>query len=214
LPGKKRFVHNALRRTGGPRKSRRLDFGGQFRRDHGGQLWHLRRLPGVSRPAIAAIFPTLEGHSVLLDVGANVDCKSKHLVQFAIMGSIYYRAVFGAEHPRVGLLTIGEEEGKGNDLTVETHPLLRASGLNYVGHVEGRDIPAGTADVYVCDGFVGNVLLKFGEGLASAVLKLIKNEVRKHPLAIFGRVSLEGAFKELMKKTDPSEFGGALVVGC
>jgi glycerol-3-phosphate acyltransferase PlsX len=176
-------------------------------------LWHLRRLPGVSRPAIAAIFPTLEGHSVLLDVGANVDCKSKHLVQFAIMGSIYYRAVFGAEHPRVGLLTIGEEEGKGNDLTVETHPLLRASGLNYVGHVEGRDIPAGTADVYVCDGFVGNVLLKFGEGLASAVLKLIKNEVRKHPLAIFGKYLLKGAFKELMKKTDPSEFGGALLLG-
>ncbi len=176
-------------------------------------LWHLRRLPGVSRPAIAAIFPTLEGHSVLLDVGANVDCKSKHLVQFAVMGSIYYRAVFGAEHPRVGLLTIGEEEGKGNDLTVETHPLLRASGLNYVGHVEGRDIPAGTADVYVCDGFVGNVLLKFGEGLASAVLKLIKNEVRKHPLAIFGKYLLKGAFKELMKKTDPSEFGGALLLG-
>ncbi|MBL8023482.1 MAG: phosphate acyltransferase PlsX [Elusimicrobia bacterium] len=176
-------------------------------------LWHLRRLPGVSRPAIAAIFPTLEGNSVLLDVGANVDCKPKHLLQFAIMGSIYSKAVFGIANPRVGLLTIGEEEGKGNELTLETHPLLRASGLNYVGHTEGRDIPAGTADVFVCDGFVGNVLLKFGEGLAAAVLKLIKQEVRKHPLAIFGKYLLKGAFKELLKKTDPSEFGGALLLG-
>jgi glycerol-3-phosphate acyltransferase PlsX len=176
-------------------------------------LWHLRRLAGVSRPAIAAIFPTLEGNAVLLDVGANVDCKPKHLLQFAIMGSIYSKAVFGIANPRVGLLTIGEEEGKGNELTLETHPLLRASGLNYVGHTEGGDIPAGAADVFVCDGFVGNVLLKFGEGLASAVIKLIKNEVRKHPLAIFGKYLLKGAFKELLKKTDPSEFGGALLLG-
>lgn len=176
-------------------------------------LWHLRRLPGVSRPAIAAIFPTLEGNAVLLDVGANVDCKPKHLLQFAIMGSVYSRAVFGIASPRVGLLTIGEEEGKGNELTVQTHPLLQSSGLNYLGHLEGRDLPEGNADVFVCDGFVGNVLLKFGEGLASAVLKLIKNEVRKHPLAIFGRVLLKGAFKELIKKTDPSEFGGAPLLG-
>lgn len=176
-------------------------------------LWHLRRLPGVSRPAIAAIFPTLEGNAVLLDVGANVDCKPKHLLQFAIMGSIYSKTVFGIANPRVGLLTIGEEEGKGNELTLETHPLLRASGLNYVGHTEGSDIPAGAADVFVCDGFVGNVLLKFGEGLASAVITLIKNEVRKHPLAIFGKYLLKGAFKELLKKTDPSEFGGALLLG-
>ncbi|MBL0058200.1 MAG: phosphate acyltransferase PlsX [Elusimicrobia bacterium] len=176
-------------------------------------LWHLRRLPGVSRPAIAAIFPTLVGHAVILDVGANVDCKPKNLVQFAVMGSIYSRAVFGIPNPRVGLLTIGEEEGKGNELTLETHPLLRASGLNYLGHVEGRDIPAGVADVFVCDGFVGNVLLKFGEGLAAAVLKLIKNEVRKHPLAVFGKYLLKGAFKELIKKTDPAEHGGAPLLG-
>jgi glycerol-3-phosphate acyltransferase PlsX len=153
------------------------------------------------------------GHAVILDVGANVDCKPKNLVQFAVMGSIYSRAVFGIPNPRVGLLTIGEEEGKGNELTLETHPLLRASGLNYLGHVEGRDIPAGVADVFVCDGFVGNVLLKFGEGLAAAVLKLIKNEVRKHPLAVFGKYLLKGAFKELIKKTDPAEHGGAPLLG-
>jgi glycerol-3-phosphate acyltransferase PlsX len=176
-------------------------------------LWHLKRLSGVSRPAIAAIFPTLVGNAVVVDVGANVDCKPRHLLQFAVMGSNYSRAIFGIPNPRIGLLTIGEEEGKGNDLTVETHPILKASGLNYVGHVEGRDLPAGVADVFVCDGFVGNVLLKFGEGLAAAVLKLIKNEVRKHPLAIFGKVLLKGAFKELIKRTDPSEYGGAPLLG-
>jgi glycerol-3-phosphate acyltransferase PlsX len=157
--------------------------------------------------------PTLVGNAIVLDVGANVDCKSKHLLQFAVMGSIYAHAILNIAQPRVGLLTIGEEEGKGNQVTLETHPLLKASGLNYVGHVEGRDIPAGVADVFVCDGFVGNILLKFGEGLAAAVLKLIKNEVRKHPLAIFGKYLLKGAFKELIRKTDPSEYGGAPLLG-
>ena len=176
-------------------------------------LWHMRRLPGVSRPAIATLMPTLVGNAIVLDVGANVDCKPKHLVQFAVMGSIYARAILGIPLPRVGLLTIGEEEGKGNLLTQETHPLLKQCGLNYIGPVEGRDVPAGVADVFVCDGFVGNLLLKFGEGLASAVLKLIKNEVRKHPLAVFGKYLLKGAFKELIKKTDPSEYGGAPLLG-
>ena len=176
-------------------------------------LWHLRRLPGVSRPAIATLMPTLVGNAIVLDVGANVDCKPKHLLQFAVMGSIYAHAILGIPSPRVGLLTIGEEEGKGNLVTVETHPLLKVSGLNYVGHVEGRDVPSGVADVFVCDGFVGNILLKFGEGLAAAVLKLIKNEVRKHPLAIFGKYLLKGAFKELLRKTDPSEYGGAPLLG-
>ncbi|MBL0350856.1 MAG: phosphate acyltransferase PlsX [Elusimicrobia bacterium] len=176
-------------------------------------LWHLRRLPGVSRPAIATLMPTLVGNAIVLDVGANVDCKPKHLLQFAVMGSIYAHAILNIPSPRVGLLTIGEEEGKGNLVTVETHPMLKASGLNYVGHVEGRDVPSGVADVFVCDGFVGNILLKFGEGLAAAVLKLIKNEVRKHPLAIFGKYLLKGAFKELLRKTDPSEYGGAPLLG-
>jgi glycerol-3-phosphate acyltransferase PlsX len=176
-------------------------------------LWHLRRLRGVSRPAIATIMPTLTGSTVVLDVGANVDCKPRHLLQFAIMGSIYSRAILNVPSPRVGLLTIGEEEGKGNLLTQETHPLLKSSGLNYVGHVEGRDIPAGEADVFICDGFVGNLLLKFGEGLAAAVLSLIKTEIRKHPLALFGKYLLKGAFRSLKTKTDPSEYGGAPLLG-
>lgn len=176
-------------------------------------LWHLRRLRGVSRPAIAVTLPTLEGHCIVLDVGANVDCKPKHLAQFAIMGSIYARALWNLSQPRVGLLTIGEEEGKGNELTQATHELLKLSGLNYVGHVEGRDIPRGKADVVVCDGFVGNVILKFGEGLAAALLTLIRQELRKHPLAIFGKFLMGGAFKNIKRKTDPAEYGGAPLLG-
>lgn len=177
-------------------------------------LWHLKRLPGVSRPAIATIFPTLDGSCVVLDMGANVDCKPKHLFQFAVMGSIYARAIFGLERPRVGLLTIGEEEGKGNETVNDTHPLLKESSLNYVGHVEGRDIPKGTADVFVCDGFVGNIILKFGEGLADALLKLIKTEIKKHPLsALAAKLFLKAPFKAIKKKTDPSEFGGAPLLG-
>ncbi|MBI4395657.1 MAG: phosphate acyltransferase PlsX [Elusimicrobia bacterium] len=176
-------------------------------------LWHLRRLPGVSRPAIATVMPTLDGFCVVLDVGANVDCKPRHLLQFAVMGSVYAQSVFNLPNPRVGLITIGEEEGKGNELTQGTHLLLKQSWLNYIGHVEGRDIPKGNADVYVCDGFVGNVILKFAEGLAEALLNLIKGEIRKHPLAIFGKYLLKGAFKAIRKKTDPSEYGGAPLLG-
>lgn len=177
-------------------------------------LWHLKRLPGVSRPAIATIFPTLDGSCVVLDMGANVDCKPKHLFQFAVMGSIYARAILGVERPRVGLLTIGEEEGKGNEVVNETHPLLKDSALNYVGHVEGRDIPKGAADVFVCDGFVGNIVLKFGEGLAAALLSLIKTEIKKRPLAaIAAKLFLKAPFKAIKKKTDPSEFGGAPLLG-
>jgi len=176
-------------------------------------LWHLKRLPGVSRPAIATLMPTLTGTCLVLDVGANVDCKPKHLLQFAIMGSIYAEYLMGISRPRVGLLTIGEEEGKGNELTLGSHELLKTSDLNYIGNTEGRDIPKGTADVYVCDGFVGNVILKFGEGLADALLKLIKSELKKHPLAIFGKWLLKGAFKAIRKKTDPAEYGGAPLLG-
>jgi glycerol-3-phosphate acyltransferase PlsX len=177
-------------------------------------LWHLRRLPGVSRPAIATIMPTLESSCIVLDMGANVDCKPKHLVQFALMGSIFAQSMLKAARPRVGLLTIGEEEGKGNLLTQETHPLLKVSGLNYIGHVEGRDIPKGTADVVVCDGFVGNIVLKFGEGLAAALLTIIKTEVKRHPLvAVLGKLVLKGAFASIKRKTDPAEFGGAPLLG-
>jgi phosphate acyltransferase len=177
-------------------------------------LWHLKRLPGVSRPAIATIFPTIDGSCVVLDMGANVDCKAKHLFQFAVMGSIYARAMFGIDRPKVGLLTIGEEEGKGNEVVNETHPMLKGSSLNYVGHVEGRDIPKGKADVFVCDGFVGNIVLKFGEGLAAALMQIIKQEILKRPLvALAAKVLLKAPFRAIKKKTDPSEFGGAPLLG-
>lgn len=176
-------------------------------------LLHLRRLEGISRPAIATIMPTLDGRCVVLDMGANVDCKPKHLLQFAVMGSVYFEAMFKKLRPTVGLLSIGEEEGKGNELTLETHTLLKNSGLNYIGNVEGRDIPMGKADVVVCDGFVGNIVLKFGEGLASAIVKLIKDEIKGHPIAMLGGLLVKGAFKNLKKKIDPAEYGGAPLLG-
>jgi phosphate acyltransferase len=176
-------------------------------------LLHLRRLEGISRPAIATILPTLTGHCVMLDMGANVDCKPKHLLQFAVMGSVYYEAIFKIQNPSVGLLSIGKEENKGNELTMETHQLLKNSGLNYIGNVEGRDIPMGKSDVIVCDGFVGNVVLKFGEGLSEALIKLIKNELKGHPLAILGGLLLRRGLKNIKKRVDPAEYGGAPLLG-
>jgi glycerol-3-phosphate acyltransferase PlsX len=176
-------------------------------------LFHLKRLEGISRPAIATILPTLDGHCVMLDMGANVDCKPKHLLQFAVMGAVYSRAMFKIARPSVGLLSIGEEESKGNELTIETHELLKKSGLNYLGNVEGRDIPMGKADVVVCDGFVGNVVLKFGEGLSAALLKIIKREIKGHPLAFIGGLLMKSVFKIIKQKVDPSEYGGAPLLG-
>lgn len=176
-------------------------------------LLHLRRLEGISRPAIATILPTLDGHCVMLDMGANVDCKPKHLLQFAVMGSVYYEAIFKKPNPTVGLLSIGEEENKGNELTIETHLLLKNSGLKYIGNVEGRDIPMGKSDVVVCDGFVGNVVLKFGEGLSEALIKLIKNEVQGHPLALLGGLLLRRGLRNIKKRVDPAEYGGAPLLG-
>lgn len=177
-------------------------------------LWYLRRLPGVSRPAIATVLPTLTGSCLLLDVGANVDCKPKHLYQFAVMGSIYAQAAFHFKNPRVGLLSIGEEEGKGNELVMETNKLLKASSLNYIGNMEGRDILSGAVDVVVCDGFTGNVVLKFGEGLAEALLTLIREEIRKHPVArLSAKLFLRGVFKDIWAKVDYAEYGGALLLG-
>jgi glycerol-3-phosphate acyltransferase PlsX len=129
------------------------------------------------------------------------------------MGAAYHEAIFKSARPKIGLLSIGEEETKGNELTLQTHELLKNSGLNYIGNVEGRDIPMGLADVIVCDGFVGNVVLKFGEGLSSAMLKLIKEEVKGHPLTIFGALFLKRAFKNIRKKVDPAEYGGAPLLG-
>ncbi|MCL5270208.1 MAG: phosphate acyltransferase PlsX, partial [bacterium] len=138
-----------------------------------------RSLPGVSRPALAAVIPVPQHPVILLDVGANVDCRAHHLFDFSVMGSIYCREIFGRRTPRVGLLNIGSEDGKGNDVALSTHKMLIESDLNFIGNVEGGDMFSGRVDVVVCDGFVGNVVLKFAEGLSHLILTHLKAELTK-----------------------------------
>ncbi len=168
---------------------------------------------GVDRPALAAILPTLNGHAVLLDVGANVACKPHHLVQFAIMGHLFSKTIVGVESPRVGLMSVGEEESKGTDLIKEVHKTLKEIRLNFIGNVEGRDIYNGRADVIVCDGFIGNVALKTSEGLIEAVLKLLKDELSSNLQAKLGALLSQQSFKRLKKRLDYSEYGGAPLIG-
>jgi phosphate acyltransferase len=170
-------------------------------------------VPGVDRPALAAILPTLAGHAVLLDVGANVACKPHHLVQFAVMGHLFSKKIVGVESPRVGLMSVGEEESKGNELTKEVHKTLKQLQLNFIGNVEGRDIYNGRADVIVCDGFTGNVALKTSEGLIEAVLKLLKEELSRNLKAKVGALLSQQSFKRLKKRLDYSEYGGAPLLG-
>lgn len=176
-------------------------------------MFVLKRLKGIDRPAIAQIFPTLRGKTLVLDVGGNVDCKPLHLVQFAIMGEVYARFVMGVDNPRIGLLSNGEEESKGNDLTRETSSLLKNTSLDYFGYVEGRDIFNGVVDVVVCDGFVGNVVLKLSEGLAEAVGKMLKDEIKQSLLSKIGYLLSRKAFVNFKKKVDYSEYGGAPLLG-
>jgi glycerol-3-phosphate acyltransferase PlsX len=172
-------------------------------------------LPGVDRPALAALIPTKGPKPVLLlDVGANAECKPIHLAQFAIMGDAYARAVLGIAKPSVGLMSIGEEEVKGNDLTKEAFPLLREiSSLNFVGNVEGRDVFAGVVDVIVTDGFTGNVMLKLSEGLTEAVVHMIKRELRASAITQAGAVLAKPAFQNIKRRLDYSEYGGAPLLG-
>jgi len=167
----------------------------------------------VERPTIGVALPNPKGKTVLLDVGANVDCKPKHLLQFAIIGHTYAEEILGIKNPRVGLLSIGEEEGKGNELVKETYPLLKASKLNFLGNAEGRDIYAGTFDVIVCDGFVGNVILKASESLGLAVLQMIREEVKKSLLARIGALLMKPALNNFKKKADFTEYGGIPLLG-
>jgi glycerol-3-phosphate acyltransferase PlsX len=176
-------------------------------------MFVLKRLKGIDRPAIAQIFPTLRGKTLVLDIGGNVDCKALHLVQFAIMGEVYARHVMGLENPRIGLLSNGEEESKGNELTRETHSVLKKIPLLYTGYVEGRDIFNGTVDVVVCDGFVGNVVLKLSEGLAEAVGKMLREEIQKSFLSKLGYLLCRNAFNNFKKKVDYAEYGGAPLLG-
>lgn len=176
-------------------------------------MFVLRKLEGVDRPAIATVMPTLKGACVVLDVGANVECKPSHLVQFAIMGDVYAQFILKKERPSVGLLSNGEEESKGTDVTRETHAILKQLPMNYIGYIEGRDIFAGNADVVVCDGFVGNVVLKTSEGLADAIGQMLKEEISKSALAKLGYLLSKGAFERFKKKVDYSEYGGAPLLG-
>ncbi len=176
-------------------------------------LWHMKRLPGVLRPAIAAPVPTLKGRSVLLDAGANADCKAWHLLQFAVMGSIYARQVHKVERPTVGLLSIGEEECKGNELVKEALPLLRCSGLAFHGAIEGRDIPAGTTDVVVCDGFAGNVAVKTMEGTGAAIFTILKGELLRGSLYKVAGLLLRGPFSRLTQRMSYDEYGGGPLLG-
>ena len=176
---------------------------------------YLKRMKGIHRPTIATPMPTLQGTTLLLDSGANVDSKPEWLVQSAMMGSIYAENVLHVESPKVGLLNIGEEEEKGNQLARETYPLLQScSSVRFIGNVEGRDIPKGDVDVVVCDGFVGNVILKFGEGLAKTIIGLLKDAVREGGLlAKLGALLLVPTLKKLAKRLDVDENGGAPLLG-
>jgi glycerol-3-phosphate acyltransferase PlsX len=172
----------------------------------------LGRLGSISRPGIASIFPTLKKPVVLMDIGANVDCRAQHLLQFAIMASAFSR-VIDIANPRVGLLTIGEETGKGNSLIKETYPLLEKSSLNFIGNVEGRDVFQGNVDVIVCDGFVGNICLKVSEGLAEAAMLMLRDEILKSIPAKIGYLLARHAFKAFRKRVDYAEYGGAPLLG-
>ena len=171
-------------------------------------------IPGVDRPALAAVFPTaVRTVAILLDVGANVDCKPHNLEQFAIMGEIYFRSMFGTRRPRVGLLSIGEEEGKGNELTRESYDLLRQLPLNFIGNVEGRDIYSGRVDVIVADGFVGNVALKTSEGVANLVRSTLKETLKATITRQVGYLLSRSAFSDFKKRLDHTEYGGAPLLG-
>jgi len=171
------------------------------------------RLPGIDRPALATIIPTRQKPAVLLDSGATVECRPQHLVQFAIMGAAYSRLAFGHSSPRIGLLSVGEEEGKGNELTREAHQLLKAAAINFVGNVEGRDVYAGETDVIVCDGFTGNVTLKISEGLVETVEALLHAELQSTFGSQIGYLLSAQAFRRFRKRLDYSEYGGAPLLG-
>ena len=171
-------------------------------------------LPVVDRPALSTVLPTQKGKpAILLDVGANVDCKPLHLEQFAIMGDIYSRAIFGIRRPRVGLLSIGEEDTKGNELTKEAFKSLKRAPLNFIGNVEGRDIFKGDVDVIVCDGFTGNVALKLSEGLIETFREMLGQELRKTLQAKVGYILAQHAFRDFSRRLDYSEYGGAPLLG-
>lgn len=173
----------------------------------------LGTLEEVDRPALAAVVPHPAGRTVLLDVGANANCKARHLEEFAVMGKVYTSAVFHTANPRVGLMSMGEEETKGNELTKEVHEVLKESALNFIGNVEGHDLFTGRVDVIVMDGFTGNVVLKASESLAESMMHLIREELERTVLRRLGAALSHGAFRAVKRRIDPSEYGGAPLLG-
>jgi glycerol-3-phosphate acyltransferase PlsX len=173
----------------------------------------MKSLEGVQRPALATVVPTMTGASILLDVGANVDCRAKHLMQFAVMGSFYAEAILGRSKPKIGLLSIGEEDTKGNEQTRQVFDILRQASINFVGNVEGRDVYNGSVDVVVCDGFVGNIALKVSESLAETIEHLLRTEIKRSLLARVGYLFMRPAFRNFKKRVDYSEYGGAPLLG-
>jgi glycerol-3-phosphate acyltransferase PlsX len=178
-------------------------------------LLHLGRIPGIKRPAVATLYPTSSdfGFCFVLDIGANTDCRPEYLYQFALMGSCYAEMVLGISNPRVAILSTGEEEGKGNKLVVDSLPLLKSGPFNFVGNVEGKDVPAGLADVVVTDGFSGNILIKTSEGVARLLVDTIKKGIKRYPLARPGALLMKPALQAAARKLDYREFGGATLLG-
>lgn len=176
-------------------------------------LLFLKASPGVDRPAIATIMPTLKAPFVLIDAGANLRCKPENLFQFGLMGSSYCSAILGRTDPKVALLSIGEEDTKGNELIKGSFKLLKKADINFIGNVDGKDIFAGIADVVVCDGFTGNVVLKTSEGLADAIVKILKREIAEQSVGRLGYLLMKSALISFRKKTDYDEYGGAPLLG-
>jgi len=173
----------------------------------------LGMIDGVDRPALAAVVPKDEGHTLVLDIGANMECKPHQLVQFAVMGSFYAEAVLGVRSPRVGLMSVGEEESKGGPRARERNRVLKAAGINFIGNVEGGHVFSPDVDVIVCDGFTGNVILKVAEGFGEMVVGMLMDEARQSPMYGAGLLMAKGAFRNLRKKVDYSEYGGAPLLG-
>ncbi|MBF0488655.1 MAG: phosphate acyltransferase PlsX [Nitrospirae bacterium] len=173
----------------------------------------LKKAQGVDRPAIAVLMPMVKGRFLLIDAGANVDCKPDNLLQFALMGSAYYKAVYGVKEPKVGLMSIGEEDTKGNELTKEVFKLLKTANINFIGNIEGKDIFTGLADVVVCDGFIGNTILKVSEGLADALMRMLKAEISGSFISKLGYLLMKPAIRGFRRRTDYDESGGAPLLG-
>ncbi len=176
-------------------------------------LARLKRIRGVKRPALTVVLPVNNGHCVVSDIGANAECKPKFLVQFAIMSSVYAQKVLNIENPRVGLLSNGEEESKGNELVKETYPLLAKTNLNFIGNVEGKELFGGEADVVITDGFTGNILVKASEALAKLLFDTLRTKLKSSPIRMLGASLSKGAFVELKEMLDPDEVGAVPLLG-